>query len=347
MGGQALKSTYTRRYSKEEYERLCDTVLTRLKSLGIESRVPKSFGAKDSFGDLDVLILAESLKGKDMREIIEQHFAPNEIYHNSHVFSFDYKEFQIDFILVKTKYWDTSYQYYSYNDLGNLIGRISYQMGFRYGHYGLKLVYRHPDGGRKFEKILSQDTFAILDFLGFNVKEYLKGFYELEEIFDYVIECEYFNPKIFQYEALNHQNKTRNKKRKNYAAFLEYIETKGKQQMQYRTPYEYKDKDYYVRLAEDFFGIDIVNQIEDWKKEVERDKAIAEKFNGHKIMEHVPTLKGKELGNAITNFKKHIKDELLKEEPDGDPDYMYKLWMDRCSAHFIMRQFKTFYYGDN
>ena len=37
----------------------------------------------------------------------------------------------------------------------------------------------------------------------------------------------------------------------------------------------------------------------------------------------------------------------MKEEPDADPEYVYKLWMDRCSAHFIMRQFKQFYYGDN
>lgn len=341
MGGQALKHTFTRRYSKDEYERLCDTVLTRLKSLGIECRVPKSFGAKESFGDLDVLILADSNIFK-IKDIIEQHFAPNEIYHNGSVYSFDYKEFQIDFIIVKQKYWKTSYHYYSYNDLGNLIGRISYQMGFRYGHYGLKLVYRHPNGGRKFEKILSQDMFDILQFLGFDPDVYAEGFETIQDIFDYVIKSDFFNPKIFQYEALNHQNKTRNKKRANYAGFLEYIEG-----MSFDEIYEYENKDFYVKYAESYFGIDIVSQIDLWKKEVERDKAIAEKFNGHIIMEHVPTLKGKELGQAITNFKKHIKDELTKEDPSVDGDYALKLWLDRCSAHFIMRQFKTFYYGNN
>ena len=341
MGGSALKNTFTRRYSTEEYINLAEKVQTRLNSLQIESRIPLSFGAKESFGDLDVLILAESLKERNMREIIEQHFAPNEIYMNSHVYSFDYKEFQIDFILVKTKFWDTSYHYYSYNDLGNLIGRISYQMGFRYGHYGLKLVYRHPDGGKKFEKILSQDIQKILDFLGFDPDEYRYGFYELRDIFAYVMKSKYFNPKIFQYDALNHQNKTRNKKRANYAAFLDYCEDyEG-------DTYQYQNKDYYVKMAEDFFGIDIVSQIEIWKKEVERDKEISAKFNGHIIMEHVPNLKGKELGHAITNFKKHIKEELLKDDPNGDSDKMLKLWLATCSSGFIMRQFKTFYYGNN
>jgi hypothetical protein len=341
MGGQALKNTYTRRYSKEEYVRLEDTVQTRLKSLGIKSRVPKSFGAKSTFGDLDVLILAESLNNRDMRDIIEDHFAPNEIYHNTSVYSFDYKEFQIDFILVKTKYWDTSYNYYSYNDLGNLIGRISYQMGFRYGHYGLKLVYRHPDGGRKFEMLISQDIERILDFLGFDVSEYKIGFYELRDIFAYVIKSKYFNPKIFQYEALNHQNKTRNKKRVNYAGFLDYIEGE-----KFDNPYEYKDKDHYVTMAEDYFGLNIVEQIDSWKKVVERDKEIAEKFNGHIIMEHVPGLKGKELGSAITNFKKHIMDELLKDDPDGNPNQMLKLWLTVCSSEYIMQEFKRFYYDN-
>ena len=281
MGGQALKNTFTRRYSRKEYIKLEVDVQTKLHKLNINSRVPEYFGAKDTFGDLDVLILAESLKGKDMREIIEDHFAPNEIYHNGSVYSFDYKEFQIDFILVKTKYWDSSYHYYSYNDLGNLIGRISYQMGFRYGHYGLKLVYRHPDGGRKFEMILSQEILDILNFLGFDIDTYGQ-FHELQDVFDYVIASKYFNPRIFQYEALNHQNKTRNKKRVNYAGFLDYVET-----MKFPNAYIYEDKDYYVKMAEDYFGIDIVSKIEEWKKEVERDKAIAEKFNGHKIMEHV------------------------------------------------------------
>ena len=302
MGGNAL-SVNTRRYSRMEYEDICQEVQYKLESLGIESVVPESFGAKDSFGDLDVLILAKSLGVKNMKDIIEDHFEPNEIYRNSHVYSFDYKEFQIDFILVKTKYWETSYEYYSYNDLGNLIGRVSYQMGFRYGHYGLKLVYNHPKGGKKFEMIVSQDVKKILEFLGFDSYVYTQGFYELEDIFDYVIYSKYFNPKIFQYEALNHQNKTRNKKRKNYASFLDYIDT-----IDIKNPYEYKDKDYYVKMAEDFFGLNIVEQIEVWKNEVALDEVVSKKFNGHIIMEHHPNLKGKELGHAITNFKKEVGD---------------------------------------
>ena len=341
MGGSALKNTFTRRYSKEEYERLSKTVATRLKSLQIKNRVPLAYAAKKTFGDLDVLILTESLGNKDMRTVIEDHFAPNEIYHNSSVYSFDYKEFQIDFILVKTKYWDTSYHYYSYNDLGNLIGRISYQMGFRYGHYGLKLVYRHYDGGRKFEMLISQDIKRILEFLGFNVSEYDIGFYELRDIFAYVIKSKYFNPKIFQYEALNHQNKTRNKKRVNYAGFLEYI--KGEK---FDNPYEYQDKDHYVNMAENFFGLNIVEQIDSWKKVVEKDKLVSAKFNGRLIMEKIPILKGKELGNAITKFKNYIKPYLMSNQylnpnKSDNVEDIYKDWIIENDVDHIFLHFKT------
>jgi len=60
MGGQALKTAFTRRYSADEYRAIAIEVIDMLSLLNIQSRIPKSFGAKESFGDLDVLILANS-----------------------------------------------------------------------------------------------------------------------------------------------------------------------------------------------------------------------------------------------------------------------------------------------
>jgi len=301
--------------------------------LDIKNAIPLSYSSKETYGDLDVLIKSDSLGNRNIRDIIIAKYNPHQIHHNEHIYSFDYKEFQIDFILVPDADWITSYYYYSYNDLGNLIGRISYQMGFRYGHYGLKLVYRHDDGGKKFEKIISKDIYKILDFLGFDVERYKQGFVKLEDVFDFVIDSKYYNPHVFDYEVLNHQNRTRNKKRVNYAKFLDYVKENNK-----KSNYIFGDKDMYVEMAEKYFGIDIVTQIKAWNKVVERDKEISAKFNGDMIMQKYPHLTGKELGNAITNFK-FVINSLYGV--DSKKDDFYKDWIYNNDVETIFDEFKV------
>lgn len=313
MGGQALKVAKTRRYNVVEYFFIREDVQDLLASKGLQSLVPKSYRGKPSFGDLDVLLLndIDTLKYYNVRDLIVELFNPTEIYQNSHIYSFDYKEFQIDIILVNPENWYTSNVYFSYNDLGNFMGRIAYQMGFRYGDYGLKLVYRHEDGGRKFERIISRNPIKIFEFLGFEWNKYEKGFNTVEDIFDFVIESKYFNTDIFQYEQLDHQNRTRNKKRKNYAAFLEYIIGLEKH-------YTYASKDEYVELAEKFFSIDLRSQINNWKNIVDEQKRASAKFNGNIVMEHFP-LQGKQLGECMERFRNYV--DSLSESVDKEIHY--------------------------
>lgn len=320
MGGQALKIAKTRRYHVVEYFFIKEEVQELLASKGLKTAIPKSYSGKSSFGDLDVLLLndVDTFKSITPRDIIVELFNPTEIYQNSHIYSFDYKEFQIDIILVTPKNWETSIIYFSYNDLGNFMGRIAYQMGFRYGDYGLKLVYRHEDGGRKFEKILSTNPAQIFEFLGFDWNTYEKGFHTLEQIFNFVIESKYFNTDIFQYEQLDHQNRTRNKKRKNYAAFLEYIKDVERQ-------YTYASKDEYVDLAEKFFSIDLRTEIDGWKKIVDEQKRASAKFNGNVVMEYFP-LRGKELGEAMKNFRDYF-DNLSSFDSKELKDIHYHRWI--------------------
>jgi hypothetical protein len=342
MGGNALKIAKTRRYSKKEYEEISREFID---TLPFKIYIPKSFGNKDSFGDLDILVHSGSYNNivgdKSMYDFIKETFNPTEIYNNSNVVSFDYKEFQIDFIRVKDINWETSKRYFEYNDLGNLIGRICYQMGFRYGHFGLKLVYRHDDGGKKFEKIISKDMDMILDFLGFDAERYRKGFESLTDVFDYVLDSKYFDPKYFAYEALNHQNRTRNKKRKNYAEFLNYIKDK---KFDNKVPLR-ADKDYYVKKAEEYFGINLVSLIEVWNREVELDKIVSIKFNGYVIMEEYPNLRGKELGDAIRTFKDYVKSYLgakaALEKDDTDVKMLHRNWIIESDVEHIMSIFKT------
>lgn len=296
MGGQALKIAKTRRFNSNEYFSIKKEVEDMLASKGFQTAVPASFATKPSFGDLDILVLndAEILKSRNIRDIIVELFQPTEMYPNGSIYSFDYKEFQIDIILVSPKDWITSQVYFSFNDLGNFMGRIAYQMGFRYGDYGLKLVYRHEDGGRKFEYIVSKSPEKIFEFLGFDWSKYMMGFDTVEDIFEFIIESKYFSVHIFQYDQLNHQNRTRNKKRKNYASFLDYIQQNDKK-------YVYASKEYYVDLADEFFSINLKSKIDEWKKTVEIEKQVSRKFNGEIVMQNF-SLTGKELGDAIGKF---------------------------------------------
>jgi hypothetical protein len=328
MGGNALKVP-TRRYEKDEYEKIASDVLRMLSNYDIVAVIPESYSNKDTFGDLDVLIKSSTVK-TDIMEIIEYLFNPNEIYNNNNVKSFDYKEFQIDFILVGDENWNSSINYFSYNDLGNFIGRISYQMGFRFGDYGLKLVYRHEDGGRKFSKIISKDAAKIYEFLGFDYSRYLEGFDDVEDIFAYVVSSKYFNPRIFDYEQLNHQNRTRNKKRKNYELFLQYVKDNPKgNEMTISaadgtgTPiksflhetYVFGSKDGFVDEAEKFFNTEIRSEIDAWKEIVDQQKRASGIFNGNVVMERYP-LRGKELGAAMKKFNDYFNTFL----PDATDD---------------------------
>jgi hypothetical protein len=318
MGGNALKIAKVRRYERAEFDAISKEILDILKKeCEIDAHVPKFYHKKETFGDLDVLVRKEQLY-VDIKTLVQTIFNPTEIYKNGSVISFDYKEFQIDFIVTCYGDLETSKHYFSYNDLGNFMGRIAYKMGFRYGDYGLKVIYLHEDGGRKFSRIISKDPEKIFEFLGFDYQRYLEGFDDVEDIFEYVVNSKYFNRNIFDYDQLNHQNKTRNRKRKNYRLFLEYI-----QNLEDHTPYDFLSKLEYIERAEYFFNVEILEQINEWNRIVAMDKEVAKKFSGKHIIEKYG-LQGKEVGRSIGVFKEFIT------------DYLFHINSDKTYVEFIL-----------
>lgn len=332
MGGSAL-NIETVRLEKYDYDRFCKEISEKLSECNVKHHITTAYKNKQDFGDMDVLIYSHSLK-KGLYVFIMENFKPNEIFSNSPVYSFDYKGFQIDFISVEPEYWEASKNYFSYNDLGNFVGRIAYNLGFRFGHYGLKLVYRHEDGGRKFNKVISSNPKEIYEFLGFDYNRYLEGFDELEDVFKYVVYSKYFNRTIFNYENLDHQNRTRNRKRKSYQAFLEFLATS---QDVLPFDYEYESADYYIDKAEKFFGIELISEINRWKEIVETQKRASAKFNGNLIMENFD-IKGKELGNAIANFKNMFTQYLSFKNQDT-VDQLYHEYILSKSQEELLNEF--------
>lgn len=325
MGGNALKNTYTRRYEKEEFFKLyrldIKEKLERLinsepspEFIKIPFKLIKAFKSKESFGDMDILMNKGyyDISHPEFKKKLKDIFKYNEIYCNGNVWSLDYKEIQIDLIFTKEKDFLTSDLYYAYNDLGNLMGRIANKFGTRYGHYGLKYKLRSKFDRTQIigEFLLSKDPIKIFDFLGYNYSKFNYGFNTLEEVFEFVINGKYFNKEIFAYENLDHQNRTRNRKRASYASFLDYIENK-----KFENQFTFKKEGEYFDYVNKFFPEANLEQLrQDARDRDKKHNQFKAKFNGRLIMQKFPDLIGQDLGNFIVFMKKTSQTEDEFEE---------------------------------
>ncbi len=301
MGGLALKNAFTRRYEREEFDEINIELHRILTKTFDRVATPLFYKNKKSFGDADLVITAKA--DFDLRGYINTTFKPTEIFHNGNCYSFDYKELQIDLIVVDAKNFDAMEMYLSYNDLGNFIGRLAHGLGLKYGQEGL--WYEHYFKGSNIGSItVSQDYPKIYEFLGLDYSRWEKGFDELEDIFEYIATSKYFNWKMFQFDQLNKINRDRNAKRKSYMSFLEWIDANVADE---KHEYQFaEDKaTYFVAIYEAFPEADLVTEYRRLEYLECRKLYVNSKFNGGEVMRRFG-LQGKTLGDALTAFREHI-----------------------------------------
>lgn len=238
MGGKALKGIDCVRLDKAQYENLCTKVLQTIQSKPdiCRASVVQAYGNKESFGDMDVLVEWDR-PPSELSALIQEWFAPQEMVLNGSVCSFNIENFQVDFIAETSLHYDVSRVYYAYNDLGNLMGRIAYAMGLKYGHHGLAYSvyaqrtdegFSHLSVGRQDgvclgDVTLSKDPAAIFSFLGYDFAKWEKGFSSLEDIYQFVVSSPYFHPDLFDLEKRTYKARVRDAKRSTYTGFLEWI----------------------------------------------------------------------------------------------------------------------------
>ena len=229
MGGNATKEFDTRRITKQEYEIL----INKLKDP--KYHIIKSYNNKESHGDIDVL---GTISFDEFESIIKTKFNILGIKknHNEKSYALEYNniKFQLDYIRTSPEFLTFNYNYLSYNDLGNLIGRIASSFGFKFGHDGLFVKEFFNEQGLKVdktvsyvrrEKLISRDWDFALEFLGLDPKRYQEGFNSLDDIFGYVCSSKYFHKNYYNLENDNNQKRTRDKKRENINKFNKYLET--------------------------------------------------------------------------------------------------------------------------
>lgn len=323
MGGNALKNTTTRRYNKDEYFAVVEEVMEKIADFQLIDRfdlIP-SYNSKESFGDADILYGTVNNQCISVDKIKET-FAPNEIVKNSNVISFDYKQFQIDLIHQESADYIYALNYYAFNDLGNIIGKLAKRFGLSHGHKGLYLPLKDADN--VFENILiSTDHTAVLEFLDLDSDKFTAGFDTLDDIFAFASSSMYYNPDLYELENITSAGRMRDKKRDTYKKFLEF----GNKFTGATIPYT-KGSDKTVFLQQIFAAFPHTRAR--FKQAVDKltvQRALKEKFNGQ-IVAGVTNLSGKELGMFM---------KVLKEDFNFKPEILLYLSLDKIKANILAK----------
>jgi len=211
MGGNALKQPSVR-LTKKSYALLAANCVAKLRLLYPNARVQDiaSYRLKTDFGDLDVVLDAadydplEAAKALDAVEIVRSGTVTSMgIKVRPEIALLDGNVFQADLIKLDSEKFEFGLGYFSYNDLGSLIGRIARKMGLKFGHDGLWLPVRDGDylcG----QVLLTQDFERAVTFLGFDYARWKDGFDNLEDIFRYVSTGKRFSRNLYLLEHANH-----------------------------------------------------------------------------------------------------------------------------------------------
>lgn len=310
MGGKALKNTQTQRLDKPAFERVSGQVVEGLRTAFPTARVDviPAYFTKADFGDLDVLVTSEDVHehggGEALNELAVRRFHATELFKNGNVLSFDYRAsaqqtepgFQVDVITMPRVSYDFALCYFSFNDLGNLIGRTAHKQGASFGHDGLWYYFR--DGDYKFrEVLLTRDYDLALRYLGYEPARFHQGFADLEAIFEYVSGSEFFNRSIFLLENRNYQSRVRDRKRKTYTEFLKWCEARPDLPAY---PYPSDKAEWLPRMFHWF--PEFRQQYDQAVRDLATQRAVKERFNGE-LVGAMTGLQDKALGMLMKHFK--------------------------------------------
>ena len=324
MGGHAMKDYGVERLTKEQY----DEVLSALTpTLPYKTAAIPSYRAKDSFGDCDLLTTATD---EAFEKSLSKDFALLGKKKNGSVTSYalkygNFPPFQFDLIKAKEDSFKFHYNYLSYNDLGNLIGRVAAAFGFKFAHDGLYILawYSHKgeehsvarvkENGKtndcaeyKMEKLFISNFDEALEFLGFDSLRFAQGFNTIDDILDFVASSKYFCKDFFLFENRNHDQRKRDVKRPTYTRALEHfdtlVETKSRDEV---------TRAFRADVAKKYPSI--VNIKRDMRKEVKRKYVLSRRLSSRRVVWLYKRLFDRQLeGVALGNMMKFLNNNCDK-----------------------------------
>ncbi len=267
-------------------------------------RIPHFYTTKPDFGDLDVIIQSDNRQTwQTLRQEFITDLGITQIKSDGNVFSTVYRGLQVDYFTAAPEFLESTYSYLSFNDLDNLIGKIYRRFNLKYGEKGLAYVFRRQDGNYKKDLGITTDFAAMCEFLGLDYAEWQKGFAELADVFTWVIASPYFS--VHPYFNQSTSLEKRAKERTTIQKFLVYLE-----EHQIKKEYQYLENrdDYLPWIADQFPTASLLEQIISEQQLEVRSIALKAKFNGDRLMQLLPGLSGKALGEFIVKLKEQIPD---------------------------------------
>jgi hypothetical protein len=295
MGGSALKIPVSR-FSRTQGKAILESLSPDLDRMFKHWVITKSVKEKSDFGDMDIICSEPKL---DLRQYIKDVLTPQEMVSNANVLSFEYSGIQVDLIVVPSEQFAWAYYYYSNNDLGNLIGRIARNLGFKFGGQGFYYEFQRDSGNFSRDILISRDIRRVLSFLGFSTFKH--NFDTFEDMYKYVLTSAVVDPTMFLLENRNFEGRHRDKKRKVYMNFLTWLQ--DRYDMPMLAKQTFNQQVHLTRAKNNWllFCADFRDSEDDFVVYQKRK----EKFNGKMVME-VTGLQGRELGAFIKDFKNNI-----------------------------------------
>lgn len=352
MGGKCLKKVICSRINLEDYNNIKKDLEIKFSKY-LEIKFTIEVPGKIDFGDIDILYKYK-LDEVNIIHLIQLIYEPIEIVKNGPVCSFSYyfeetnKYFQVDLILVEDL--EMSNFYFSYGDLGGIIGRITKNYCLTFGSTGLWANINEETKSKCINKyqlnfsvehdsiiksyipfqMLTSDPKKICEYLGLNWEIWSNGFNSKEEIFEWICQSPWFEPNSFRV-LLNHEHRHRANSRPMYQEFINYI---------------YKDEDNLIiekanipnninlnknLQLESLEYFDKINNLINEFLPVEKKIIRKEKFNGKKLLDL--GIESKQLNKYLDSFNIYIKSKFNLEFND---------WLDLNNSEEINNVLKTF-----
>jgi hypothetical protein len=281
-------------------------------------RIPRYIGDKADFGDMDIIVVARPGWG-ELRTAIAGELGIERTKIAGHVFSTVFRDLQTDFFAVPEKFLDSTYDFMSFNDLGNLLGRICRRFDLKYGEHGLEYVFRRDsDDHYKAELPVTLDFAKTCAFLGLDHAAWVRGFATLPAMFDWVIASPYFSVVPYLDDP-DGAIARRSRDRPTIVKFIDYLRAN---RIENRPAFDDR-KTYVPKIAAAFPDAKLDELIAGERIREARAKAIAARFNGKLVMQLRPELSGEALGRFIVAFKKSVADWetfVLETPPDAIED---------------------------
>lgn len=271
-----------------------------LDLLGIEHRIPRYYGDKIDFGDIDVLVQDRGDWDVQRAAVVEA-LGITDTKTVGRVFSTAFRGLQTDFFPVAPQYLGSTYDFMSFNDLGNLLGRICRRFELKWGELGLAYVFRRTSVNNHVVDLpITQDFGRVCEFLGLEHAAWVRGFATLVELYEWVVRSPYFSVAPYLDDPAGAMAK-RGRDRPTIARFVEFLRERD-----IAARPVFGERSAYLDLVVAAFPeARLAEQLAAEHAAEARAVAIAARWSGKLVMRLRPE-RGQALGELIMAFKRSI-----------------------------------------